>query len=402
MKRFAYQARTRDGRSVRGVVEVETRELAVAQLRNQGYVVTALREAPKAATTSLFEARGPIKPKFLAIFCRQFAIMIGTGLSLVNSLQILAEQVLEKRLSKALDSIRLDVASGSSFTKALEKHRGLFPNVFIHLVEAGEMAGALPEVLDRLAVYYEREDELRKKISDALMYPTIVTVVAVTMVFVLLFFVLPMLVRNFTSFGVEPPALTQAVLNGRDWMVAHWYVVLGGILLAYILLRMYLQTPRGRRQKDALKLSLPAVGELQKMVVFSRFCRTLGLLLNSGISMVHSLSILERLIDNTVISEALGQARLGVERGHGISAPLSNHPVFPKMLVQMIAVGEETGNLEKVLTQLSDYYDREVNFAVASLTKLLEPAVMLVLAVVVLFILLSVYLPMMQMVTTVI
>ena len=279
---------------------------------------------------------------------------------------------------------------------------GAVPDVFIHLVEAGEVAGALPEVLDRLAVYYEREDELRKKISDALMYPTIVTVVAVTMVFVLLFFVLPMLVRNFTSFGVEPPALTQAVLNGRDWMVAHWYVVLGGILLAYILLRMYLQTPRGRRQKDALKLSLPAVGELQKMVVFSRFCRTLGLLLNSGISMVHSLSILERLIDNTVISEALGQARLGVERGHGISAPLSNHPVFPKMLVQMIAVGEETGNLEKVLTQLSDYYDREVNFAVASLTKLLEPAVMLVLAVVVLFILLSVYLPMMQMVTTVI
>ncbi|MGI6641753.1 MAG: type II secretion system F family protein [Limnochordia bacterium] len=401
MKRFAYQGKTRDGRGVRGVVEVENRELAVAQLRNQGYIITSLKEAPKSTTLSIFEPRGALKAKFLAIFCRQFAIMLGTGLSLVNSLQLLAEQSMEKRLSKALDSIRLDVSSGASFTRALEKHRGLFPNVFIHLVEAGEVAGALPEVLDRLAIYYEREDELRKKISEALMYPAIVTSVSVIMVFVLLFFVLPMLIRNFTSFGVEPPALTQAVLNGRDWMVANWYIVLGILVLVGVLLRMYLQTPTGRGQKDALKLKLPAVGELQKMVIFSRFCRTLGLLLNSGISMVQSMSILERLIDNTVVSRALTQARHGVERGQGISTPLGNHPVFPKMLVQMIAIGEETGSLEKVLNQLADFYDREVNFAVASLTKLLEPAVMLVLAVVVLFILLSVYLPMMQMVTNV-
>jgi len=399
MKRYTYKGKTRQGKGIQGTIEVENREIAVTRLREQGYIITSLKEVPKSTTLSILEPKGEVKPKYLAILCRQFAIMLGTGLALVNSLQLLAEQSMEKRLSKALNDVRLDVASGSSFTRALEKHRALFPNVFIHLIEAGEIAGALPEVLDRLADYYEREDELRKKISEALMYPAIITGVSVLMVFILLFFVLPMLVNNFAGFGIEPPAMTQAVLNARDWMVSYWYVALAIAILLIFLGRMYLRTPTGTHQKDKARLAIPIIGELQKMVIFSRFCRTLGLLLNSGISMVQSLGILERLIDNTVVQKALVQARQGVERGQGISVPLSEHPAFPKMLVQMIAVGEETGNLEKVLAQLADYYDREVNFAVASFTKLLEPAVMLVLAVVVLFILISVYLPMMQMVT---
>lgn len=399
MKRFAYKGRTREGKGVQGYIEVENRELAAAKLRQQGYIITSLREAPKSTTLTLLESKGPLKPKYLAIFCRQFAIMLGTGLSLVNSLQLLEEQSLEKRLSKSLTAIRLDVAGGSSFTKSLEKHKGLFPNVFVHLVEAGEIAGALPEVLDRLAVYYEREDELRKKISEALMYPAIITGVSVLMVFVLLFFVLPMLVNNFASFGIEPPLITQRVLAVRDWLAEFWYVALAVFILLIFLGRFYFNTQIGRAQKDAVKLKIPVIGQLQQMVIFSRFCRTLALLLNSGISTVESLGVLERLIDNTVIRRALTEARQGVERGQGISTPLEDHWVFPKMLVQMIAVGEETGNLETVLNQLADFYDREVNYAVASFTKLLEPAVMLVLAVVVLFILISVYLPMMQMVT---
>jgi len=185
----------------------------------------------------------------------------------------------------------------------------------------------------------------------------------------------------------------------RDWLAEYWYIALGIVVLLVVLGRLYLKTQTGRAQKDTVSLKIPVIGQLQQMVIYSRFCRTLALLLNSGISMVESLGILERLIDNTVIRRALTHARQGVERGQGISTPLEDHWVFPKMLVQMIAVGEETGNLEAVLSQLADFYDREVNFAVASFTKLLEPAVMLVLAVVVLFILLSVYLPMMQMVT---
>jgi len=397
--RYAYNGRNKAGKVMRGVIEAENEAAARAQLRQDGLIVTSLRTARE--TRSLFQGRVRLKAKHLSLFCRQFAIMLSTGLSLVKALGLLENQAAEPGFASVLQTIRLDVASGSSFTRALEKHRAVFPNVFIHLVEAGEVSGTLPEVLDRLASYYEREDELRKKISEAMMYPAIISSVAVVMVLVLLFVVLPMLVRNFASFGVETPAITMAVLNARDWTVQHWYVVVGLIIALILLWRYWVSTPPGRRMRDRALLALPAVGELQKMVIFSRFCRTLALLLNSGIAMIPTLQVLERLMDNVVVKKAVQEASRGVERGEGISAPLSQHRVFPEMLVQMVSVGEETGNLETVLNQLADFYDREVNFKVASLTKLLEPVVMLVLAVVVAFILISVYLPMMQMVTAI-
>lgn len=399
MMRFAYKARNQYGQVVSGVVQAASETAAARELRTDGLVVTSIKEVKE--PVSLFQKRANLRAKHLAIFCRQFAIMLGTGVTLVKALELLEEQAIDPAFGKVLQTVRLDVASGTAFTKALEKHRKVFPHMFIHLVEAGEVSGSLPEVLDRLAIYYEREDELRKKISEALMYPVIIISVSLIMVLVLLFAVLPMLVRNFAGFGVEIPAITLAVLAGRDWMVSRWYVVVGVIVAIVIGLRYYITTKPGRFMKDALQLKLPVVGEMQKMVIFSRFCRTLSLLVDSGITMLSSLQILERLMDNVVIKNAMRQATLGVERGQGISVPLREHKVFPTMLLQMVQVGEETGSLETVLVQLADYYDREVNFAVASFTKLLEPVMMLVLGVVVLFILMSVYLPMMQMVSAI-
>jgi type IV pilus assembly protein PilC len=208
-------------------------------------------------------------------------------------------------------------------------------------------------------------------------------------------------VANFAGFGVETPAITLAVLNARDWLLQHWYIVIGGLVVLTFLYRYYVSTQQGSLVRDSVRLAIPVLGEMQKMVIFSRFCRTLALLLNSGIPMLQTLQILERLMDNVVVKKAVQGAKVGVERGEGISPSLSQYKTFPKMLVQMVAVGEETGNLETVLEQVADYYDREVNFIVASFTKLLEPVIMLVLAVVVLFILISVYLPMMQMVTSI-
>ena len=400
MIRYAYTGRSRAGKTIKGVIVAENEAAARQQLREQGHIVTSLKAAKE--PTVLFQKKVKLKAKSLALFCRQFAIMLSTGVSLVKALEVLEGQAEEAAFAKVLQTVRLDVASGTAFTKALEKHKEIFPNVFIHLVEAGEISGSLPEVLDRLAMYYEREDELRKKVTEALMYPAIISSVSVLMVFVLLFVVLPMLVRNFASFGVETPAITMAVLNARDWTVEHWYVVLGAIIGLVLLYRYWVRTKVGRRVRDSLLLALPVLGEMQKMVIFSRFCRTLALLLNSGIAMIPTLQILERLMDNVVVKSAVQGATRGVERGEGISPSLGEHKVFPTMLVQMVSVGEETGNLETVLVQLADYYDREVNFTIASFTKLLEPVIMLVLAVVVLFILLSVYLPMMQMVTSVI
>lgn len=399
MTRFAYKGRTQNGQVVNGVIQAASEIAAAGQLRRDGFIVTSLKEVKE--PTQLFQKKVNLKAKHLALFCRQFAIMLGTGLTLVKSLELLEEQAIDPSFGQVLQTVRLDVASGTAFTKALEKHRKVFPHMFIHLVEAGEVSGSLPEVLDRLAIYYEREDELRKKIAEALMYPVIIISVSLVMILLLLFAVLPMLVANFSGFGVEIPAITRAVLDGRDWLISHWYVVVG-IAVAIILgLRYYGKTKPGHYMKDSLKLALPVVGEMQKMVIFSRFCRTLSLLLDSGITVLGTLQILERLMDNVVIKKAMREATVGVERGQGISVPLREHKVFPTMLVQMVQVGEETGNLETVLVQLADYYDREVNFAVASFTKLLEPMVMLLLGVVVLFILMSVYLPMMQMVTAI-
>lgn len=399
MLRFAYKGRNQSGQAVSGVIQAASEVAAASQLRKDGFIVTSVKEVKE--PIRLFQSKVNLKAKHLALFCRQFAIMLGTGLTLVNALELLEEQAIDASFGQVLQTVRLDVASGTAFTKALEKHRKVFPHMFIHLVEAGEVSGSLPEVLDRLAIYYEREDELRKKIAEASMYPAIIISVSLVMVLVLLFAVLPMLVNNFAGFGVEIPAITRAVLGGRDWAVRNWYVVVGIIIAIVLGLRYYVTTKPGRLMKDSIQLALPVVGEMQKMVIFSRFCRTLSLLMDSGISMLNTLQILERLLDNVVVKRAMREAIIGVERGQGISVPLGEHKVFPKMLLQMIQVGEETGNLETILVQLADYYDREVNFAVASFTKLLEPMMMLVLGVVVLFILMSIYLPMMQMVSAI-
>lgn len=400
MNKYNYKARNKQGETVQGTLMMENKELAIASLRQQGLLVTQLKEAPKSSFSqlTLFEESGPLKVKLLAVFCRQFAILLEAGLSLVACLELLEEQSSNKRLAKALREMRLDITSGTSFTNAVEKHKDLFPHEFIHLTEAGELAGELPEVFNQLAVYYEREDELRKKVSEALMYPAIIGIVAVVMVLVLLFVVLPMLISNFASFGVETPIFTQMVLNFRDLVVQYWYLTLGSIVGFVLLVRWYLKTEKGKYQKDYIALKIPVLGNLNRMVIFSRFCRVLGLLLGSGISMVRSLETVTRLVENKIISQELYQSRLAVERGQGLTEPIRNSKWFPAMLIQMVAVGEETGNLEDTLEHLSNYYDKEVNFAVAAFTKVLEPIVMLVLGVVVLFILASVYMPMMQMV----
>ncbi|HKM18056.1 MAG TPA: type II secretion system F family protein [Limnochordia bacterium] len=400
MGKFVYKARNPRGKLVRGVVESDSREEALADLRVRGLQVTQIQAAPQSSLSQIVNrtaSRKPLKSKVLALLARQLAIQLEAGVSLISSLQLLEEQSQDQRLTKALYTIRLDIASGSSFTSAIAKHRTLFPHEFIHLVEAGELAGELPTVFDHLAAYYEKMDELQKKVSEALMYPAIVGSVAVVMIFILIYFILPMLITNFTAVGAQPPKITQMVLDFRSFTVEYWYLVIGILAAVIIAASVYLRTEHGQYLKDKISLRLPVVGNLRKMVVFSRFCRTMSILLNSGISMIKALEVVERLIGNRIVNQALRDARFAVEKGQGLTEPLKQHSVFPKMLVQMVAVGEETGNLEKTLIHLSNYYDNEVNYAVSSLTKILEPAVMLVLAVVVAFIVISVYLPMMQM-----
>ena len=404
MAKFAYKARDSHGKLIRGFVEGNSRDEALASLRNKGLHVTQIQATPQSGLSRIIGhsvSRQPVKSKILAVLARQLAIQLEAGVSLIASLQLLEEQSQDKRLAKALYAIRLDIASGSSFTSAIGKHKSVFPHEFIHLVETGELAGELPTVFDQLAEYYQRMDELQKKVSEALMYPAIIGAVAFVMIFVLIYFILPMLIANFTVLGVQPPQITQMVLNFRHFTVQYWYLVMAVLVTVSAFGYGYLQTEHGQYIKDKVTLGLPVLGNLRKMVIFSRFCRVMSMLLSSGISMVKALGIVERLIRNRVISQAFRDARFAVEKGHGLTEPLKHHPIFPTMLVQMVAVGEETGNLERTLMHLSNYYDNEVNYAVSSFTKVLEPLVMLILAVVVTFIVVSVYLPMMQMISNI-
>ncbi len=401
MARFVYKARDADGKLVRGSLEAKTRDEAIGTLRERGLRVTSIQPAAK-STFSLLSASTqskPMKSKTLAVLARQLAIQLEAGVSIIASLQLLEEQSQDKRLAKALNTMRLDIASGSSLTNAINKHRSVFPHEFIHLVEAGEVAGELPAVLNQLATYYERTDELHKKVSQALMYPMLIGIVAVIVILGLIYFILPMLIANFTSFGVKPPRMTQMVLDFRKATIDNWYWILGGLAAVVSGCTFYFRTEHGRLIRDRIKLKLPITGNLSQMVIFSRFCRVMAVLLKSGISMVRALRIAERLIDNRIVVMAIRDARLAVEKGQGLTEPLRRRSVFPKMLVQMVAVGEETGNLEKTLVHLSNFYDNEVSYAVTSFTKILEPLVMLLLAIVVGFIVVSVYLPMMQMMT---
>lgn len=401
MAKYTYKARDSQGKLVRGSFEGDSRDAAVKALKSRGLIITQLQEAPESSFSKLSKSvsRKPVKAKVLAILARQFAIQLEAGVSLINSLQLLEEQSQDKRLTDALRTIRLDIASGSSFTDAINKHRTVFPHEFVHLVEAGELAGELSTVFNQLAVYYEKEDELQKKVSEALMYPAIIGSVAFLVVLALLFVVLPMLIQNFSSFGVQIPAITLAVLDARDFAVKYWYAILALIIGFGFAYRWYFSTSVGKWQKDLIMLKVPVLGNLNKMIVFARFCRIFGLLLDSGISIIKSLDICERLVENVVIKRSLAKSRTAVESGRSLVEPMKENPIFPMMLVQMIAVGESTGNLENSLGHLADFYDKEVNFAVGSFTKLIEPITILILAVIVLFILVSVYLPMIQMMT---
>ena len=369
MKKFVYKARNRTGGVIQGSIVVEDRNEAIEKLREQGLLIVNVRES-KNQEISLRFKKTTIKPKNLAILCRQFAIQLQAGLSLVDSLNLLQELAGDKKLQAALEDVRLEVASGASLTKALEKHKNIFPHVFIYMIEAGELIGALPEVLERLAIYYEREDELRKKTTEALMYPGIIFGFTSVITILILFVVLPNLLKNFLAFGVEPPLVTRIVLNVRDWVVNNIFYLVTGFILFYIAIKWYFSTKIGKYVKDGISLKIPLIGNVLKMVILSRFCRTMSLLMRSGISMIQSLEILERLIDNSVIKRVLQEARMDVQSGQAFANRFSESKIFHAMFIQMVAIGEETGSLETTLAHLSDFYDREVNFLVGNLTRL--------------------------------
>ncbi len=371
---YTYKVRDRSGNLVSGQLAADSEALVLARLREMGYVPLEVGKQSKVGLKMEFNLRpGRVKLKELAVFSRQFATMVNSGLPILRALAILSEQTENKELSKVLTAVRTDVEQGSSLSAALQKHPKAFSDLYIAMVKSGETGGLLDSVLLRLADQIEKEVELRRRIKSAMTYPVVVLALVTLIMAAMLLFVVPQFKTIYASLGSELPLPTRLLLAASNAVKGYWYMFLGGTIGFVIFLRRWKKTDAGRATVDAIKLKVPVFGRLFHKTALARFSSTLGSLLRSGVPILQALDIVTDTVNNRVISKAVSDVQGSVREGESIAKPLAKHAVFPPMVVQMIAVGEETGAVDTMLDKVSDFYESEVTATVDALTSLIEP-----------------------------
>jgi type IV pilus assembly protein PilC len=396
---FVYTGRTRGGQTITGEMEAGNRETVVARLRSQQVIATGVRAKPRDITIPGLGTK--VTDRDIVVFTRQFATMIDAGLPLVQCLEILASQQDNKVLKKTLTEIRQAVEGGSTFAAALKQHPKVFSSLYANMVEAGEAGGILDTILNRLAQYMEKAMSLKKKVKSAMIYPTTIVTVAVVVVIFLLVFVIPTFKAMFEGFGAALPLPTQIVLELSRIVQSYFFVGIGAIVAAIIGIRWWYGTNSGKINIDRFLLRMPILGILIRKVAVAKFTRTLGTLISSGVAILDGLEITARTAGNKIVEMAVLKTRASIAEGKTIAEPLRECGVFPPMVVQMIAVGEQTGALDAMLSKIADFYDEEVDTAVANLTALLEPLLMVFLGVVIGGVVIAMYLPIFKLVTVV-
>jgi type IV pilus assembly protein PilC len=392
MPSFEWKGRGRGGQDQAGVLVADSKEAAIASLRRQQIVPTIVKEKGKEIAFPKFG--GGVPPKDVAIFTRQFSVMIDAGLPLVQCLEILSAQQENKTLQRALTQTRLDVETGSNLADALRKHPKIFDNLYTNMVAAGEAGGILDTILQRLAQYIEKAVKLNGQVKSAMIYPVAVIGIAVLVIVVIMWKVIPVFDSLFASLGAELPMPTKVVIAMSNFIGDFWWLmgILGFGFVVFI--RQYYKTEKGRRVLDQMQLKTPVLGALLRKIAVARFCRTLATLTASGVPILDGLEITAKTAGNSIIEDAIMATRKSVEEGKTISEPLEDTGVFPNMVVQMIGVGEQTGALDAMLSKIADFYEEEVDTAVAGLMKLLEPVLIAFLGVSIGFIVVAMYMPM--------
>ena len=400
MATFAYVGRNRSGAVKKGELSAKTRDDAVDQLRKQNVVVTSLEEKSGKAGGFNFHIGSGLTDKDLVVFTRQFGTMINAGLPLVQCLEILSTQSENKLLRETVGEVKTQVEAGSTFSDALKKFPKVFDDLYVNMVHAGEVGGLLDTILTRLAKHIEKAMKLKGQIKSAMVYPSAIIGVAVTVISVLMVWVIPIFAKMFNELSggkVGLPGPTQLVIDISNFFQSYWYVMIGVVVAIVFAIKKYRATPQGRMNIDKLLLKIPVVGDLIRKASVAKFTRTLGTLISSGVPLLEGLLICAKTSGNKVIEQVLIDARVSISGGKTIAEPLAKSEVFPKMVTHMIAVGESTGALDAMLGKIADFYEDEVDQAVASLTSLLEPVMMVVLGVVIGFIVIAMYLPIFQM-----
>ncbi len=400
MATFAYVGRTRSGAVKKGELSAKTRDEAVAQLRKQSVVVTSLDEKKGGSGGFNVSLGSGLTDKDLVVFTRQFGTMINAGLPLVQCLEILSTQSENKVLRETIGEVKTQVEAGSTFSDALRRHPKVFDDLYVNLVHAGEVGGLLDTILTRLAKYIEKAMKLKGQIKSAMIYPSAILGVAAVVITVLMIWVIPIFAKMFNELSggkMGLPGPTQLVIDVSNVFTSYWYVMLGSIVAVVFSIKKYYATAQGRMAIDKLLLKTPVFGDLIRKASVAKFSRTLGTLLGSGVPLLDGLTICAKTAGNKVIEEALISARVSIAGGKTIADPLAASGIFPKMVTHMIAVGESTGALDAMLGKIADFYEDEVDQAVASLTSLLEPVMMVFLGIVIGFIVIAMYLPIFKM-----
>jgi len=395
---FEYTARNAStGQILKGTLDVPTRDDVLKHIKQQKMIVVNVREQPK----SVLSRPKAIKTRDLVIFTRQFATMINAGLPLVQSLDILAKQTENKALADVTRQVVFDVESGHTLADAFSKHPKAFPELYVNMVAAGEAGGILDTILLRLAGFLEKSDALMRKVKGAMVYPGVIMSVAAIAVAVLLIFVIPTFQKMFASVGMELPLPTRIVIGMSDFLINYWWALIVIVVAAVWAIRTYYKTSDGQLRIDTILLNAPVLGDLLRKSAVSRFTRTLGTLISSGVSILDGLEITAKTAGNRVIHDAVMASRQSIAGGETISAPLEKSKVFPPMVISMIAVGEQTGGLDEMLSKIADFYDEEVDVAVSALLSLMEPMMIVVLGVIVGGMVVAMYLPIFDMMNAV-
>jgi len=399
MANFTYKALDQRGTSATGEIEGESKAAAAAALRNRGLTVLDLNEVKTGlAQMDIGGALTRIKPKDITVFSRQFATMVSSGLSMLRCLYVLEEQTENKKLAAVIGQIKDDVEAGISLSDALEKHPNVFNKLYVSMVRAGELGGILDEVLNRLATQLEKEDSIRRAVKSAMVYPIMIGTFAILVLIGMVMFLIPIFAGMYRDLGGELPGLTRLMVNLSDFLTGWWYIVFPAIIAVVWGIMRLKRTERGTELWDRFKLHVPmGIGEIVRKLAVARFSRTLGTLISSGVPILQAIEITGHAAGNVVIEDAMADVQQSVKEGQPITTPLEKVPVFPAMVTQMIAVGEETGSLDAMLGKVADFYEDEVDASVKSLTSILEPILMIGVGSVVGLVVIAMYLPIFNM-----
>ncbi len=396
MAKFTYIAKNKEGATVKGELDAPEKGQALDILRGKGFLILKLeqlRELSNIFSSFKFRKGKKVSLDDLVVFSRQLATLIESGIPVVSSLDILSEQADNETLKSVLIDVRDSVNTGSSLSDALLKHSALFSSLFVNMVRAGESSGSLDVVLDRIATYQEKKSALQKKIKSALIYPMVVSGMAVAITLIMLLKVIPVFKDIFSGFGAKLPTPTQLLINLSDFLINNFVLLIIFFIVLGIAVKKYVDTPKGRALIDRYKLRLPIVGSLATKVAISKFTRTLSTLLNSGVPILTALEIVAKTSGNVIVERSVDNVKESVREGESVATPMERSGIFPRMVTRMVSVGEKTGELEKMLAKISDFYDEQVDTSVEGLTSLIEPLVIAFLGIVIGGIVICMFLP---------